>query len=203
MDNYETDNMQGPTEMASECPAEQEAIEQPPPNPAGTEALEAFEKYIGIKIIEAHPEMKDGQEGYAVLYNRGTRFPEYRSWSPYAVFADAYMKIDGLEHATAVVEGVSRLSGLLVEQGILPEITDEAEKKEATTGESFGTAIEVLRRGGKVTRKGWMDKKKLVAPHPHGYVLMGSMHWQPTAEDMMAQDWVYVPDEKATEEKQA
>lgn len=50
--------------------------------------------YIGTKIIQAFPESKgplpQGQPGYAVIYPDG-----YRSWSPAAVFEEAYRAIEG------------------------------------------------------------------------------------------------------------
>lgn len=42
-------------------------------------------KYIGLKIIKAEQMMKDGKEGYKVIYKDG-----YESWSPKAIFEDAY-----------------------------------------------------------------------------------------------------------------
>lgn len=44
-----------------------------------------MEKYIGTKIIVAEPEVKDGAEGYKVVYEDG-----YVSWSPKDVFEKAY-----------------------------------------------------------------------------------------------------------------
>lgn len=41
--------------------------------------------YIGVKRIEAYPEDRDGQPGYAVIYPDG-----YVSWSPKTVFEAAY-----------------------------------------------------------------------------------------------------------------
>ena len=44
--------------------------------------------YIGVKRIEAWPEEKDGQPGYAVKYS-----DNYTSWSPKDVFEKAYLPI--------------------------------------------------------------------------------------------------------------
>jgi len=49
-------------------------------------------KYIGTKIILATPESKDGEEGYKVTYPDG-----YVSWSPKAVFENAYREITDSE----------------------------------------------------------------------------------------------------------
>ena len=42
--------------------------------------------YIGIKLIKAYSQKKDGKEGYTVVYDNG-----YESWSPKDVFEKAYM----------------------------------------------------------------------------------------------------------------
>jgi len=43
--------------------------------------------YVGVKIIEAWPQEKDGKEGYAVKYS-----PDgYISWSPKDRFEEAYL----------------------------------------------------------------------------------------------------------------
>lgn len=44
-----------------------------------------MEVYIGVKIIEAEPQAKEGKEGYRVIYPDG-----YESWSPKATFEHAY-----------------------------------------------------------------------------------------------------------------
>ena len=41
--------------------------------------------YLGVKLVEAYPEERDGKPGYAVSYPDG-----YKSWSPRAVFDAAY-----------------------------------------------------------------------------------------------------------------
>lgn len=42
--------------------------------------------YVGVKIIQAGPEVKDGKDGYAVRYPDG-----YISWSPKDVFEASYL----------------------------------------------------------------------------------------------------------------
>lgn len=51
-----------------------------------------WKSYIGAKIIQAHPQDKDGKPGYAVRYPDG-----YESWSPQAVFEEAYREIGEAE----------------------------------------------------------------------------------------------------------
>lgn len=48
-----------------------------------------MKNYIGVKIIKAEPKMKDGKEGYKVVYPDG-----YVSWSPKDVFEKAYRELD-------------------------------------------------------------------------------------------------------------
>lgn len=49
--------------------------------------------YIGTKQIEAWPQEKDGQPGYAVKYADG-----YTSWSPKDVFEAAYLPMGHVGH---------------------------------------------------------------------------------------------------------
>lgn len=51
-----------------------------------------MQAYIGSKIITAEPQEKDGQAGYKVVYP-----DNYVSWSPKAVFEEAYRPISGGE----------------------------------------------------------------------------------------------------------
>lgn len=54
-------------------------------------------KYIGVKIIDAWAQEKEGKEGYAVKYPDG-----YISWSPKDVFEEAYRLTDGLTFGLAL-----------------------------------------------------------------------------------------------------
>jgi hypothetical protein len=52
-----------------------------------TEETKMTQFYVGVKIIEAWKQEKDGKPGYAVKYQ-----PDgYISWSPQDVFEDAYL----------------------------------------------------------------------------------------------------------------
>lgn len=51
-----------------------------------------MQTYIGVKLIHAEPEMKDGKLGYKVQYEDG-----YTSWSPKEAFEKAYLPIN-LDH---------------------------------------------------------------------------------------------------------
>lgn len=48
-----------------------------------------MENYIGVKIVKAEPQEKNGVSGYRVKYPDG-----YVSWSPKEVFEGAYRKLD-------------------------------------------------------------------------------------------------------------
>lgn len=54
--------------------------------------------YMGVKLIEADPAVKDGQEGYNVLYADG-----YASWSPKDVFECAYIELGDPSRITPAV----------------------------------------------------------------------------------------------------
>lgn len=45
--------------------------------------------YIGVKIVKAEPQEKDGALGYQVKYPDG-----YVSWSPKETFENAYRELD-------------------------------------------------------------------------------------------------------------
>ena len=51
-----------------------------------------MQAYIGSKIINAEPQEKDGQAGYKVVYP-----DNYVSWSPKAVFEEAYRPVSNGE----------------------------------------------------------------------------------------------------------
>lgn len=48
-----------------------------------------MENYIGVKIVKAEPQDKNGVPGYRVKYPDG-----YVSWSPQDTFEKAYRKLD-------------------------------------------------------------------------------------------------------------
>ena len=48
-----------------------------------------MKNYIGVKIVKAEPEEKDGKPGYKVVYPDG-----YVSWSPKDVFEKSYRVLD-------------------------------------------------------------------------------------------------------------
>lgn len=48
-----------------------------------------MQNYIGVKIVKAEPQEKEGQPGYKVKYSDG-----YVSWSPKETFEKSYRKLD-------------------------------------------------------------------------------------------------------------
>ena len=52
-----------------------------------------MERYIGTKVIEAVPMVKDGIDGYKVVYDNPNN-TKYESWSPKKVFEKAYTELD-------------------------------------------------------------------------------------------------------------
>ncbi len=53
--------------------------------------------YYGIKRVTAWPEIKNDQEGYAVVYKDG-----YRSWSPKHTFEAAYQPVTRMSFSAAL-----------------------------------------------------------------------------------------------------
>ena len=51
-----------------------------------------MKNYIGVKIVKAEPQEKDGKSGYKVVYPDG-----YVSWSPKDAFEKAYRELDCID----------------------------------------------------------------------------------------------------------
>ena len=62
--------------------------------------------YVGVKIIFAWPEVKDGKEGYAVKYPDG-----YTSWSPKEVFEASYLPMGGGNDNSVTKQMVDKFMG--------------------------------------------------------------------------------------------
>ena len=60
-------------------------------------------QYIGTKMIMAEPAMKDGKEGYKVVYQDG-----YESWSPKDVFEQAYLPLSINENLRTDAPSISQ-----------------------------------------------------------------------------------------------
>jgi hypothetical protein len=62
--------------------------------------------YVGVKIVFAWPEVRDGKEGYAVKYPDG-----YTSWAPKDVFEAAYLPMGETNDNTVTQEMVDLFTG--------------------------------------------------------------------------------------------
>lgn len=60
-----------------------------------------MKNYIGVKVIKAEPQERDGEQGYKVVYPDG-----YVSWCPKGSFEDSYREFydDWLNFANSNIE---------------------------------------------------------------------------------------------------
>jgi hypothetical protein len=58
--------------------------------------------YLGVKVVQAEPEIRDGKDGYKVIYEDG-----YTSWCPKATFEKHNQELDGMAFHFAI-EAVKR-----------------------------------------------------------------------------------------------
>jgi len=58
----------------------------------------SYKKYIGTKVVDAKPEIKDGLLGYSVKYKDG-----YTSWSPANAFEEAYTELGIMSFSAALI----------------------------------------------------------------------------------------------------
>ena len=72
--------------------------------------------YVGAKIVMAWAEEKDGKPGYAVKYEDG-----YTSWSPKAVFEEAYYATGNDREFTVGVLNAAKSAIVSAQQGPQPE----------------------------------------------------------------------------------
>lgn len=56
-----------------------------------------MKEYIGTKVVQAEPAIKDGRDGYKVVYADG-----YESWSPKDTFEEAYRPTSGMSFGLAI-----------------------------------------------------------------------------------------------------
>jgi hypothetical protein len=56
-----------------------------------------MQKYIGVKIVEAEPQSKDGKEGFRVVYEEG-----YESWCPEDVFLKHNRPVEDMPFSFAI-----------------------------------------------------------------------------------------------------
>jgi hypothetical protein len=91
-----------------------------------------MKKYMGFKMIQAEPMMRDGMDGYKVVYPDG-----YESWSPKDVFEAAYMEIVPNPHLKTDMPSIS--------QSMVDDFI--CEKYVQTLGEKTTVVCVVLKNG--------------------------------------------------------
>lgn len=72
--------------------------------------------FIGVKMVTAEPLVKDGKDGYKVVYPDG-----YESWSPKQVFEDSYIEVKS-ERVKARTSNLPRINRVELQ-------VDELDKK--------------------------------------------------------------------------
>jgi hypothetical protein len=72
--------------------------------------------YVGVKIVLAWEQERDGKKGYAVRYPDG-----YVSWSPKGVFEDAYLPMGDGNDNKVTEEMVNRFTGEEYEAEDMPD----------------------------------------------------------------------------------
>lgn len=141
--------------------------------------------YYGTKRITAWSEEREGQPGYAVKYADG-----YTSWSPKAVFEEAYQPIDGMNfgHAVqAMKEGHTVARAGWNGKGMWIALTPGSEfaSGHAKVGHAaWHRACEFGEAGGDIQ----------LLPHIDMRAADGSMviGWLASQTDMLADDWQIV-----------
>ena len=142
--------------------------------------------YIGTKQIEAEPQERDGKPGFKVRYQ-----PDgYESWSPEAVFLEAYQPLDRLSfgHAIRLLKEGKRVA------------------RAGWTGKGMWLSLSGLDGRRLVKPEAfWSETNRAYAESLHGHmawvlpcicmktatgeILMG---WLASQTDMLAEDWMLV-----------
>ncbi|MCZ4073557.1 DUF2829 domain-containing protein [Agrobacterium sp. LMR679] len=135
--------------------------------------------YYGTKRVQAWPQEKDGQSGYAVKYSDG-----YISWSPKDVFESAYKPVTCMNfgHAVEALKSGHRVARagwngknmfLVLVPGSTGLTVDEG-RPLAKAGVPVGTVFDYL-------------------PHIDMFTTTGSfVPWLASQTDMLAEDWMIV-----------
>ena len=136
------------------------------------------QKYYGTKLIEAWPEDKDGQEGYAVKYEDG-----YISWSPKEVFEKAYQPLTAMSfgHAIEALKAGQKVCRARWNgKGMFLFLVPDSEFRV-----KYPHLLGVIPEGTTVHYWGHIDMKAVDGK-------MGP--WLASQTDMLANDWQVVPD---------
>lgn len=144
--------------------------------------------YYGTKLVVAWPQERDGREGYAVRYEDG-----YTSWSPQDVFEAAYQPTSAMSfgHALVALKAGARVCRagwngkgmwIALQPGSL--ISAEQARGGAAKGRADEGASEIA-----------------ILPHldmraADGSIVVG---WLASQSDMLADDWMVLPEGEAAE----
>lgn len=117
-----------------------------------------MKEYIGVKVIRAEPEDRENKPGYKVVYA-----DDYTSWSPKAVFEEAYVSTTDMSFAFACHAMERSLKVYRTEwmDGRYLQLS----KEEKFPHETFF---------------------ELVHPRPAGDI---RSHWSPHQNALLAKDW--------------
>lgn len=138
-----------------------------------------MKQYIGTKLVKAEPQMKNGKEGYKVVYQ-----DDYTSWSPKAVFEEAYRDCEGMTFGIALEllkKGVKIARADWNEKGIFVVYQKgypEGIPCNKQTADAWG-----IKEGDLFKCNPYLQIKQADGSH--------SM-WFPTIGDVLAEDWVIV-----------
>lgn len=105
--------------------------------------------YIGIKLIQAEPQEKNGIAGYKVTYPDG-----YESWSPADVFEKAYMEVDGNPQLPSKIS----ISQKMVDDFILETWTTTLGKKTTVVRALLKNGFEIVESSACVDAENYSEK---------------------------------------------
>jgi hypothetical protein len=127
-----------------------------------------MKSYIGVKIVQAELESKDGKEGFKVIYEEG-----YESWCPKDVFLKHNRPTDALpfSHALEAVKQRKRIA------------------RKGWTGKNMWLELQVPDEQSK------MSLPYLYIEYPAGhpaYPQGSRVPWLASQTDLLADDWFIV-----------
>jgi hypothetical protein len=134
--------------------------------------------YLGTKQVTAWVQQKDGADGYAVKYSDG-----YTSWSPKAIFEEAYRPVTGLSFGLAVE--ALKMGKRVARSG--------------WNGKGMwlvldpGSVVSEVREGSAYHKAG-VTGSFTINPHIDMKTATGEMQpgWLASQTDMLADDWMIV-----------
>ena len=130
-----------------------------------------MKQYIGTKIIQAEPAVKNGRDGYKVVYP-----PDgYESWSPKDVFEAAYHETDGMNFGLAIE--AAKMGKKIARKG--------------WNGKGIYLELQVPDEHSKMTLPYlYIVTNNLITDNPHAP--KGRVPWLASQTDMLADDWYIV-----------